>query len=184
VILNTGALGSVDNPVTGGTVFNLETAAGYKNFFWQGEYFHYVLDRRGLGQANFDGGYGEASWMITGESRKYIPETGAYSAIVPDHPFSLTDGGWGAWELAGRVSYVDLNDNFTVGLPLAGQPSAVAGGSQTAYTLGLNWYVNSNIRFMLNYVHADIDKNSLAAPVGAATGATVDAIAVRSQIAW
>jgi hypothetical protein len=33
-------------------------------------------------------------------------------------------------------------------------------------------------------VHADIDKNSLAAPVGAATGATVDAIAVRSQIAW
>jgi phosphate-selective porin OprO and OprP len=113
-----------------------------------------------------------------------MPETGAYSAIVPQRPFSLAEGGWGAWELAGRVSYVDLNDNFTSGLPLAGQPSAVAGGSQTAYTLGLNWYVNSNIRFMLNYVHADIDKNNLAAPVGAATGATVDAIALRSQVAW
>jgi phosphate-selective porin OprO and OprP len=183
-ILNTGTLGSVDNPVTGGTVFNLETAAGYKNFFWQGEYFHYALDRRGLKQANFDGGYGEASWTLTGESRKYMPETGAYSAIIPQRPFSLAEGGWGAWELAGRVSYVDLNDNFTIGLPLAGQPSAVAGGSQTAYTLGLNWYVNSNIRFMLNYVHADIDKNNLAAPVGAATGATVDAIALRSQVAW
>jgi hypothetical protein len=37
---------------------------------------------------------------------------------------------------------------------------------------------------MLNYVHADIDKNNLAAPVGTATGATVDAIALRSQVAW
>jgi hypothetical protein len=33
-------------------------------------------------------------------------------------------------------------------------------------------------------VHADIDKNSLAPPVGAATGATIDAIALRSQVAW
>jgi phosphate-selective porin OprO/OprP len=183
-ILTTGALGSVANPVTGGTVFNLETAAGYKNLFWQGEYFHYALDRRGLQQANFDGGYGAASWTLTGESRKYIPATGAYSAIIPDHPFSLTEGGWGAWELGARVSYVNLNDNFTAGLPLAGQPSAVAGGSQTSYTLGLNWYVNSNIRFMLNYVHAEIDKNSLTAPVGGAVGAKVDAIALRSQVAW
>jgi phosphate-selective porin OprO and OprP len=183
-ILTTGALGSIANPLTGGTVFNLETAAGYKNFFWEGEYFHYALDRRGLKQANFDGGYGEASWTLTGESRKYIPAAGAYSGITPDHPFSLAEGGWGAWELGGRVSYVNLNDNFTAGLPLAGQPSAVAGGSQTSYTLGLNWYLNSNIRFMLNYVHAEIDKTSLTAPVGAAVGAKVDAIALRSQVVW
>jgi phosphate-selective porin OprO/OprP len=182
-ILNTGSLGSVANPVTGGTVYNLETAAGYKNFFWQGEYFHYALGRRGLPQANFDGGYGQASWTITGESRKYIPETGAYSAIIPDRPFSLAEGGWGAWELGARLSYIDLNDNFTAGLPLASQPSAVAGGKQTAFTLGLNWYVNSNIRFMLNYVHADIDRKSLTAP-SSPIGATVDAIALRSQVAW
>jgi phosphate-selective porin OprO/OprP len=182
-ILTTGGLGSVANPVTGGTVYNLETAAGYKNFFWQGEYFHYALDRRGLQQANFDGGYGQASWTITGESRKYIPETGSYSAIIPDRPFSLAEGGWGAWELGARLSYIDLNDNFTAGLPLASQPSAVAGGKQTSFTLGLNWYVNSNIRFMLNYVHADIDRKSLTAP-STPIGATVDAIALRSQVAW
>lgn len=183
-ILTTGTLGSIANPVTGGTVFNLETAAGYKNLFWQGEYFHYAVDRRGLQQANFDGAYGEVCWTLTGESRKYIPETGSYSAIIPDRPFSLAEGGWGAWELGARLSYVNLNDNFTTGLPLFGQPSAVAGGSQTSYTLGLNWYLNSNIRFMLNYVHADIDKNSLTTPVGAPVGATVDAIALRSQVAW
>src|SRR5260221_76778 len=183
VILNTGSLGSVANPVTGGTVYNFETAAGYKSLFWQGEYFHYALDRRGLQQANFDGGYGQASWTITGESRKYIPETGSYSAIIPDPPFSLAEGGWGAWELGARLSYIHLNDNFTAGLPLASHPSAVAGGKQTAFTLGLNWYVNSNIRFMLNYVHADIDRKSLTAPANS-IGASVDAIAVRSQVAW
>jgi phosphate-selective porin OprO/OprP len=182
-ILNTGPLGSVANPVTGGTVYNLETAAGYKNLFWQGEYFHYALDRRGLQQANFDGGYGQVGWTLTGESRKYIPDTGAYSAIIPDRPFSLAEGGWGAWELGARLSYIDLNGNFTAGLPLASQPSAVAGGKQTSFTLGLNWYVNSNIRFMLNYVHADIDKKSLTAPSNP-VGATVDAIALRSQVAW
>ena len=182
-ILNTGTLGSVANPVTGGTVYNLETAAGYKNLFWQGEYFHYALDRRGLQQANFDGGYGQVGWTLTGESRKYIPETGAYSAIIPDRPFSLAEGGWGAWELGARVSYIDLNGNFTAGLPLASQPSAVAGGKQTSFTLGLNWYVNSNMRFMLNYVHANIDKASLTSPSNS-VGATVDAIALRSQVAW
>jgi phosphate-selective porin OprO/OprP len=182
-ILNTGPLGSIANPVTGGTIYNLETAAGYKSLFWQGEYFHLALDRRGLPQANFDGGYGQASWTITGESRKYIPETGAYSAIIPDRPFSLAEGGWGAWELGARISYIDLNDNFTAGLPLASQPGAVAGGKQTAFTLGLNWYVNSNMRFMLNYVHADIDRKSLTAPTNS-IGATVDAIALRSQVAW
>jgi phosphate-selective porin OprO/OprP len=182
-ILTTGTLGSVANPVTGGTVFNLETAAGYKNFFWQGEYFHYALDRRGLQQANVDGGYGQMGWTLTGESRNYRPETGSYLGIIPDRPFSLSEGGWGAWELGARISYIDLNDNFTAGLPLASQPSAVAGGKQTSFTLGLNWYVNTNIRFMLNYVHADIDRKSLTVPTNS-TGATVDAIALRSQVAW
>jgi phosphate-selective porin OprO/OprP len=182
-ILTTGTLGSVANPVTGGTVFNLETAAGYKNLFWQGEYFHYSLDRRGLKQANFDGGYGQVGWTLTGESRNYRPETGSYLGIIPDRPFSLSEGGWGAWELGARISYIDLNDNFTAGLPLASQPSAVAGGKQTSFTLGLNWYVNTNIRFMLNYVHADIDRKSLTVPTNS-TGATVDAIALRSQVAW
>jgi hypothetical protein len=39
------------------------------------------------------------------------------------------------------------------------------------------------MRFMLNYVHADIDKASLTAPSNS-VGAKVDAIALRSQVAW
>jgi phosphate-selective porin OprO and OprP len=68
---------------------------------------------------SFRGWYAEGSWTITGESRKCIPGTGAYSGIVPNTPSSLSAGGWGAWELAARYSHVVLNDLFTPGISIA-----------------------------------------------------------------
>ena len=59
--------------------------------------------------------------------------------------------GWGAWEIAGRVSTMNLNDQL-------GTTNGVAGGPQTICSAGLNWYVNSNIRFMFGYLHGDIPK--------------------------
>jgi phosphate-selective porin OprO and OprP len=187
-LLNTGAIGSITNPVTGGAVYNVETAAGYRSLFFQGEYFHYAIDRTGLKQANFDGGYGELSWTLTGEARQYNPSTGAYNGIIPFHAFTNGESGWGAWEVAARVSYVNLVDNLLVGQSLASQPSAINGGKQTNVTVGLNWYVNSNMRFMLNYVHGEFDKsNSTAvagAPLGTQIGTNFDALAMRAQVAF
>ncbi|MEA2756896.1 MAG: phosphate-selective porin OprO and OprP [Aliidongia sp.] len=187
-LLSTGALGTIANPVTGAKIYNLETAAGFRSLFFQGEYFHYDIDRRGLAAASFDGGYGEASWTVTGESRKYNPATGSYSGIVPDHPFSISRGGWGAWEIAARISTVSLVDNFIAGKSLASQPSAVDGGRQTNFTLGLNWYVNSNMRYMLDWVHGGFDRaNPTAvpgAPLGSQIGTDFDAIAIRAQVAF
>jgi hypothetical protein len=41
------------------------------------------------------------------------------------------------------------------------------------------------MRFMLNYVHADYDKvNSGSGVLGSQIGATMDAIALRTQVAW
>ena len=185
-ILSTGALGTPANPLIGADVINAELAAGYHNFFLQSEYFHYTVDRRGLKDASFNGAYGEVAWTITGEARKYKPESGAYGAITPDVPFDIKEGGIGAWEVAARVSYVGLNDNFTSGLPAAAQPSAIAGGNQLNYTAGVNWYVNSNMRFMLNYVHGRIRKPSTAATpalgLGKDLGADIDAIGLRAQV--
>jgi phosphate-selective porin OprO and OprP len=179
-LLTTGALGTLANPVSGGQVYDFETAAGYRNFFWQGELYHYDLQRQGLKTASFNGGYGQVSWTLTGENRKYNPASGAYLGIIPDRPFSLKDGGWGAWEIAGRIDYVDLNDNYNTAA------GAVAGGQQTNFTVGVNWYVNTNMRFMLNYVHTDLNKVSLnAAGVPTAeTGAKADAVAARAQVTW
>lgn len=186
--LNTGALGTLANPVTGAYVVDVETAATWRNLFWQGEYYHYQIDRQGLGTNRFDGAYGQVSWTLTGEQHKYNPQSAAYFRIAPDHPFSLKDGGLGAWELAARVSYVDLDSNFLGGRSLASQPDAVDGGIQRAYAFGVNWYPNDLIRFLLDYEHVDYEKANGTAVRGAAlgvpVGAKIDSIALRAQVAY
>lgn len=186
--LNTGTLGTLANPVTGAYVVDVETAATYRNFFWQGEYYHYQIDRQGLATAAFDGAYGQVSWTLTGEQHKYNPQSAAYFRIAPAHPFSLADGGLGAWELAARVSYVDLDSNFRSGEALTGQPAAVDGGVQRAYAFGVNWYPNDLIRFLLDFEHVDYEKANGTAVKGAAlgvpVGAKIDSIALRAQVAY
>ncbi|TAL03506.1 MAG: porin [Rhodospirillaceae bacterium] len=191
-LLTTGTIGTLANPVTGGQVYNVEAAVDWKSLFFQGEYFHYDIDRHGLTTAGFDGGYVQASWVLTGEQHGYDKTTGAYTGVIPAKPFSLSNGDIGAWELAARVSYVNLTDNFTPGLALVGQPNAVNGGKQTSYTLGANWYVNSLMRFTFNYIHTDYSKANgtavagapLGAPLGVPVGAKADALAIRAQFVY
>lgn len=191
-ILNAGTLGSATNPVTGAEVFGAELAGGLGPAFAQAEYFHYAVDRQGLPTASFDGGYVEASYTVTGEHRKYIPAAGAYSGISPTHPFSLatfTNGDWGALELGVRYSAINLKSNYTTGVVTSASSGAVAGGEQQVLTLGANWYVNNNIRFMLDYLHGKITKpvgtqGIAGAPLGSGIGAGFDAIALRTQVAW
>ncbi len=187
-LLNTGAIGTATNPVTGGYVLDLETAASYHSLFWQGEYYRYQVDRSGLAKATFDGGYGELSWTLTGETHPYNPQAGSYFRVSPRHPFSLKDGGWGAWEIAARVSYVDLDANFTPGLTLSSDPTAVDGGRQMAYSVGLNWYPNDLVRFLLDFSRVDFDKangvKSTGLPLGAPIGTSFDTVSFRAQVAY
>jgi phosphate-selective porin OprO/OprP len=190
-ILSTGALGTAANPVNGAQVYGVELAGGYDSLFAQSEYYHIDVDRAGLPTNGFDGAYVQGSWTITGEHRIYLPATGAYSAIIPDHPFKpwSQDYGLGAFELAGRFSTIDLNDNFQSGVAPAKGNNAVGGGRQNIYQVGLNWYPNANMRFMLDYLHGNIVKAfSTAAgggvagtPLGAQVGGNFDALVLRSQ---
>jgi phosphate-selective porin OprO/OprP len=186
--LNTGTLGTALNPVTSGYVLDVETAATFRNFFWQGEYYHYQVDRAGLPNAAFDGGYGQISWTLTGETHPYNPQAASYFRISPRHPFSLSEGGWGAWELAARYSYVDLNANFAPGDLLSDDPAAVDGGKQKSLSVGVNWYPNDMVRFMLDFNHVDYDKASgsliTGVPLGSPIGASFDAISFRAQVAY
>lgn len=185
--LTTGGLGSAAHPVTSGRIYNAEAAGNYGSVYLQSEYFHFNVDRTGLSSAKFDAAYAEAAWTFTGESRKYIPSAGAYGTIVPAHPFSMKNGTWGAWEIAGRVSYVDLTDHFVPGFAAAAQPNAVDGGRETLLTAGINWYPNSLIRFMFNYVHTDFTKLNLSAAgiaPGVPIGAKINGVALRTQVVW
>jgi phosphate-selective porin OprO and OprP len=193
-ILTTGALGTAAHPVADAAVYGVEGAAGWRNLFLQSEYYHIDVDRRGLASNGFDGGYIEASWTITGEHRKYDPGSGAYGGIVPFRPFEpwTQNYGIGAWELAFRYSTVNLNSDFTPGVAPGPTSNAVGGGTQTVYAVGLNWYPDANIRFMLDYLHGDINKKySVAAgggitgtPLGTPVGGSMDAVAMRAQFAF
>lgn len=165
--------------VTDAQIYSVEIAGNYGPLFLQGEYFWYNVNRDmglGLSSLKFDGGYFQAGYVLTGESRTYNSSAGAYGGIVPITPVSVALGGWGAWEVAARVSRLDLNDDL-------GRANGVAGGRQTVYTAGLNWYLNGNVRVMVNYLHGDIDKKESAISPKEA-GARFDAIAMRTQVAF
>jgi phosphate-selective porin OprO/OprP len=193
-ILSTGALGTAAHPVTGAGVYGIEGAAGYQNFFLEGEYYHVEVDRTGLASNGFDGGYIEGSWILTGEQRKYVATTGAYTNPMPTRRFSPweNDYGPGAWELVGRFSTISLNDRFIPGIAPAATSNAVGGGNQSVYAVGLNWYPDANIRFMFDYLHGNIDKRfSTAAgggiagtPLGTPVGGNFDAVVLRTQFAF
>jgi phosphate-selective porin OprO/OprP len=174
-LISTGALSGV----SGAEVYSAEAAGTYGPLYVQGEYFFFNVDRSalpGLSNVKFDGGYAEASYVLTGETHKYNPGNAAYGGIIPADPVSFSGGGWGAWEIAGRISTMDLNDQLALA-------NGVAGGRQTVYTAGLNWYATSNVRFMFNYLHGDITKQISATNPGDA-GSHFDAFAMRTQVAF
>ena len=177
-----GALGTAANPVTSAQVYGVEAAAALGSFFMQGEYLHDVVKRR-LDSVNVGGGYVQASYTIGGR-RTYVPASGAYSGVNPITPFSPKNNGWGAFEFAARVSYMDLVDNYSSSLLAIDQPFMVNGGRQTNYTLGFNWFWNSNMLWKFNFIHTEFDK---ANPITAASalpiplGLSLDTFAARFQ---
>ena len=147
--------------------------------FSRNSLFWFDINRRflpNLPSVRFEGGYAEAAFALTGESRAYQPATSSYGGIVPKNPFSLSGGGWGAWEIALRYSTINLNDQLA-------QANGVAGGRQTVYTAALNWYVSRNVRFMLDYLHGDISKQASAVSAVNA-GSSFNAVAMRTQVAF
>jgi len=158
--------------------WGVEAGGNWRNLYAQAGYFGYDIDQRVEAPApakpdlNFNGWYAQASWVVTGESRGYSVANAAFTAPAPD-------GKWGAWELAGRYSKVDLNDKtgtFGLATPYGG----IRGGAQKIWTAGINWYPNSVLRFSLDYQWIDVDRLS---GTGTDIGQDVQALSFRSQIA-
>lgn len=163
-----------------------EIAGNFHNFYGQAGYFGFDIDRRPLGNPtnlpdpNFNGWYLQGSWILTGEEKKYKPETGSFGAPKPNEPFTIDKGGIGAWELVARYSDLDLNYHagaFGTATPVGG----IRGGDQRIETVGVNWYPNQVLRFMLDYQRTDVSKLS---STGARANAHESAISLRTQISF
>jgi phosphate-selective porin OprO/OprP len=180
-LIDTGALSS-----SGADEYGPELAVQYKSVLIRGEYLHIDLDQvRQPGllapSLGFDGGYAEASWVITGEHRPYLPARGGFGSPVPARPLSLADGGIGAFELVGRYSVADLDDHVRAGVAQT-VTGGVFGGRQQVYSVGLNWYPDEHFRFMLDYYFVDVNRLD---PTGATQiGQRYQAIAARVQAAF
>lgn len=156
-------------------MLGLEAAGLYGPFSVGAEYTRMWVDRKnGDNNLELDGWYAEAAYSITGESRGY--KNGNFGYLEPAKPFSLKNGGWGAWEVATRYSTADLNDgDFT-------------GGELSNVTVALNWYINSNFRLIGNYTRLlDIENSPLTtltgAPINGDNGG-LDTFTVRAQVAY
>ena len=130
---------------------------------------------------NFDGGYVEASLDGDGRAPQLHSRDGRLFRHQSGPAFSLSAGHWGALELAARYSEVNLDDNFQTGVAVRAGSNGVGGGRQTVYAVGVNWYPNTNMRFMLDYLHGVINKGS---STGSELGGNFDALALRTQIAF
>ncbi len=137
-IADTGSLTNVDHQTLKAIEFG--TINGPLSF--QAEAVESFNKRKdGAADATFKGKYVQGSYVLTGESRTYKPGAGVFGRVdVADPVLGADGGGSGAWEIAARYSTLDLTDG------------GVTGGELTEHTLGLNWYLDSAMRVMLNFV--------------------------------
>ena len=179
--LVSATVGTAANPVTGGAMWGLDAGANYRNFYLAGEYHKYAFERVAGLNPRFGGWYVEASWVITGEPRVYSPgaknnEMGSWGPPKVGTPFSPAGGSWGVWELALRYTDVDLNWRL-------GAADGVAGGEEKALTIGLNWYLNNNIRVMINDIIMKVSR--LNSPTGGTQiGQKLNTVAARMQFSF
>lgn len=114
----------------------LEAAAAWDSLGAVAEYYYGDFSGTpGAGASSLEGFYVQGNYFLTGESRRY--RRGVFSSVTVDKP--LGGGGWGAWELGLRYDHARMG-------------GAVGGDAGESLTAALNWYVNNNMMFRLNYI--------------------------------
>ena len=156
----------------------LEFAGVWNAFSWQSEYQQTKVNRRGtqtlkwsgtalvattLAEQNasvvdhsFSTYYAQVSWLFGGQ-RSYEVSDGLFGKVAPSKS--------GAWEVVARYSKMDQNDLTAL--------DPVAGGVATNMTLGLTYYLNKSVRFMLNHTKVDNGLNAKASKAYSPTGVAI-----------
>ncbi len=90
----------------------------------------------------------QAGYVLTGEDLKYDKN------VIPKEPFDPFKGTWGALALIGRWSQLGVDgDAFKLGYA---DITKSARGAK-AYAIGLNWYLNDNLKAEVNYARTSFN---------------------------
>ena len=133
---------------------NLEFVVVNGSFTLQAEYLvnglqdARLLPNGTLGRtAVYHGGYIQMLYFLTGEHDHYGKKVGFFERVKPNENFFLVRDqagcrcyGKGAWQVGARYNYLDLNDE------------GLNGGILHNGTLGLNWFLNPNMKVQFNYM--------------------------------
>lgn len=141
----------------------------------QSEYHHVNVQRvprigiDDIHNVQFHAWYVETGYVLTGESREYNFDDGIFGNVKPKNSCI------GAWEVVIRLSAIDMIDKN------------VYGGSEQNVSLGLNWFVNNHVRFVGNYIRANINPTDINNP-GTAPAVYhkrwVDIFGIRMQVVF
>jgi len=103
------------------------------------EYVHAWVNSPVMQNPGFDGFYVTGSYVITGESRIYDPKVGYARFMIPKSR-------WGAVEVVGRYSHVDLDDKL------------VKGGTLNKLYFGMNWWASIQWKLGVGYGFSDLNR--------------------------
>jgi phosphate-selective porin OprO/OprP len=130
------------------------------------------------GNPSFWGGYVEAGYFLTGETRGY--KNGLWDRTKVLKPFSK--GGWGAVQVNGRLDYLNLNDsglkegfnnNFETGV-FAASNNYTRGGKQLGLLASAIWIPEDYVRFLFQYSHAFVTGGPFADEVSGLSSSNPD----------
>lgn len=125
-------------------------------FSWQSEYQQTKVKRRDAFGATaaalaastvdhtFSTYYGQVAWIFGGQ-RTYSVQDGLFGKVNPTSKL-------GALEIVARYSRMNQDDLTAI--------DPVKGGQAKNMSLGVTWYTNKNIRWMLDYTKVDNNENA------------------------
>jgi phosphate-selective porin OprO/OprP len=95
----------------------------------------------------------EGSYFLTGDQNSF--RSTSRDSFRPNRNFTFGGDGWGAFELVARVQQLSIDqDAFPT------YASKISAQEETAWGVGLNWYLNSNVRLYLDYEQTRFDHGS------------------------
>lgn len=119
------------------TAYAAEIAGSFGPTFFQGEYVQSTYEQPTGTDQDVNTWYVQGSWIINGGHKPYKAATGVFG--------SPKVGEKGLWELIARYDTIENKD--------------IANREASSLILGMNYYVNPNLRFMFNYTQGENEVN-------------------------
>ena len=133
-------------------IVGLESVVNVGSLQVVSEFMRASVQRDGFEDVSFHGAYIYFAYFLTGEHMPWDRETGQLDRIVPFENFFLvrtcdggTGSGWGAWQVALRLSYADFTDED------------IRGGVAQSISPALNWWWTPYSRMQLAYSYGQIE---------------------------